>query len=1116
MAPVPHNMQAGAAVDDTDLAPVAASPLKKGSIASAALAPRPSIIAASRRRSTEVIPVEFERKTETVSGRSAVAHVGYSLSDISFVYPSAPSAYLGEEINGFVRNGEQNAFGQVGKTVRLQVKSGAGSAVHGALSTGELSTVFTSSEGLRHFHPNLHRVSQDRLPAVFHVEARSLSSELVVGVDHSEVVGVRHTGASILSSHSVQEAHDMAVIAHLVALRARLPVVHFYDGAFTGAEVATVNHTPSEQLAKVAAKVGDVAKFREQRQQRHTVAPPPKQEVPEIVDSVMRELSDTLGVRYSPFEYVGAPDAQHVVVVMGHGAQVFHDMVRLLRVLGAKVGVLKVRLYRPWSAERFLAAIPATVKSLAVIDATSANGSAFGPLYLDVVASVHNGSFDASAPLVVGGRLQGKGVSAAAAKAVFDNLAQPTPRNGFTVGAGTESDLATGDDCSAVPEFIAQYQLWDMDADGTAHALADGLRQVANASTLHVQLQQQHDTYQHGGVVNTHLRISPVPFTAPYSVLHADVVAVNNVGLVGKYDFVASLNQGGTLLLNTDWTAEQLEEKLPAALKRQLAEAKAQVYLLDAAKVAYEIDPNYPAHQVLLAALVFLGDHADGVHAEQFRAALPSLFADHLALKRAVAAADKGEAALTKVGVPAGWAEAKDPEPEDPKEKEAAAAAAAVPLRKAVDGNILPHSAYGIVPVPQRKLSKWHQAAWQAIFREEYATEDLVHPAEKGCYTVTLTENKRLTPSDYERNVFHLEMDIRGTGLRYEIGDALGVYGHNDDQEVREFIHWYGLKADDVVSVSRNKERPGFVETRTVYHWLEQVLDLFGRPSKRFYEQLADLASDPVEKEKLLTIASADGKEDFKARVDEAVTYAELLREFPSAHPSIQTLIEIVPAIKPRHYSIASSMKMHPDSVHLLVVLHDWTTPSGAYKVGQCTRYLVDLPVGSKMTVSVKPSVMVLPPRHEQPVIMSGLGTGMAPFRAFIQERAYHKARGVKVGPMVLYFGSRSCAQEYLYGEELEAYAQDGLLTGLRLAFSRDQPHKVYIQHKMAEDKEILNKYLNEGDGHFYLCGPTWPAGDVRDAIVGSFVQAGGLSEADANMRLINLKEEERYILEVY
>jgi len=290
-------------------------------------------------------------------------------------------------------------------------------------------------------------------------------------------------------------------------------------------------------------------------------------------------------------------------------------------------------------------------------------------------------------------------------------------------------------------------------------------------------------------------------------------------------------------------------------------------------------------------------------------------------------------------------------------------------------------------------------------------------------------------------------------------------------------------------------------------------------PQKKFYQALADYAKNPTEKENLLNIISESGKDEFIVRVKETTTFEDLLREFPSAKPSLEELLELIPPIKPRHYSIASSMKMHPDSVHLLVVVEDWKTPSGKYRVGQCSGYLAKLTNPETediyLTVSVAPSLMKLPPKNSQPVVMAGLGTGMAPFRAFIQERQYLQSKGEKVGPMALYFGSRFRGQEYLYGEELEAYHSTGLLSYLRLAFSRDQPEKVYIQHKLGSDKTEICEMLLAANGHFYLCGPTWPAGDVYDAIVANFMSSGMTKEA-AQQTVYKMKEDGRYVLEVY
>ncbi|KAJ2489850.1 sulfite reductase [NADPH] flavoprotein component [Coemansia sp. RSA 2050] len=413
--------------------------------------------------------------------------------------------------------------------------------------------------------------------------------------------------------------------------------------------------------------------------------------------------------------------------------------------------------------------------------------------------------------------------------------------------------------------------------------------------------------------------------------------------------------------------------------------------------------------------------------------------------------------------------------------------------------------------VPLASVASAHAVAQRLAFPEAFATQLSARPREK-TFDVKVTSLYRMTPETYDRNIFHIEFDTRGTDLTYEIGDALGVYGYNDPSQVSDFCKLLGLDGSQLITAVKDEQ----CQTRSIQSWLTHALDLFGRPSKKFYAALADFAVDEKEAKKLRWLTTAEGSAEFKERVADTTTYVDLLLEFASARPSFLHLVDLVAPIKPRHYSIASSAKMHPGSVHLCVVSVEWRTSKGELRAGQCTRFLSSLSIGDRVVVSVKPSVMKLPPIDSQPVIMAGLGTGMAPFRAFIEERAVRKMQGAKVGPMTLYFGSRHRAMEYLYGEELEAYHADGLLTNLRLAFSRDQKEKVYIQHHMRDDSELLASQMLGQDGCFYLCGPTWPASDVKDAMVGAFTAIGGVKPSDANKVIETLKESERYILEVY
>jgi len=427
------------------------------------------------------------------------------------------------------------------------------------------------------------------------------------------------------------------------------------------------------------------------------------------------------------------------------------------------------------------------------------------------------------------------------------------------------------------------------------------------------------------------------------------------------------------------------------------------------------------------------------------------------------------------------------------------------------------------------KLASWHDAAKHIIFPNAFSPEHPVsteeHPQNPSLhpelpdrtFLVTCTVNKRLTPAEYDRNVFHLEFDTSGTGLKYEIGEALGVHGWNDEQEVLDFCKWYGVEPDRLITIPVPGGE-GKLHTRTIFQALQQQIDLFGKPPKSFFYDLAEFATEKVDRMALRFIGSAEGSATLKKLSEkDTVHFADVLQRYPSARPGIEVLCTLIGDIKPRHYSIASAQAVVGDRVDLLVVTVDWSTPSGSPRYGQCTRYLADLKIGQKVTVSIKPSVMKLPPNPAQPLILAGLGTGAAPFRAFLQYRALQAEQGIEVGPVYYYFGARHQSQEYLYGEELEAYIMSGVITKAGFAFSRDGPKKVYIQHKMVEDGEILARALHQEEGFFYLCGPTWPVPDVYEALVNALVSNGtGFDATSAGAYIEGLKEEERYVLEVY
>ncbi|WWD20358.1 hypothetical protein CI109_104834 [Kwoniella shandongensis] len=593
-----------------------------------------------------------------------------------------------------------------------------------------------------------------------------------------------------------------------------------------------------------------------------------------------------------------------------------------------------------------------------------------------------------------------------------------------------------------------------------------------------------------------------------------DVTWVSDANVFKHADVLADAKQGSILVLELPWSEEELPVKLTRKEIITIKEKKLRVFLLD-------LDASHPVHPIQEQVgflLLYTGQQklSGGVWK------VLDAFHSHQVARDDVEAA---QAALNEA-TPSEW---EVPELEEGKtEKE----------KTAWEWDALPGLAGTVAANDDEKpvVASWELAARHLFFREAFAVPDAkvvdedtasntpgigaLRPSQADeTFLVSVSENRRLTPATYDRNVFHLELDSTGTGLKYEIGEAIGIHGWNDAAEVHEFCNWYGLEPDALVTFA-SPIQAGTMETRTVFQLLQQNVDLFGRPGKAFYASLAKLATAKADAMTLKFISAPEGAELFKRMAeDETVTFADVLKKFKTARPGVEELVGMIPEIKPRHYSIASSQKAVGDKVELLIVTVDWLDSKGSPRFGQCTRYLAALKPGDKVTVSIKPSVMKLPPDDKQPIIMAGLGTGAAPFRAFMQHRAWQRSQGQEVGPLIYYFGSRYRSQEYLYGEEIEAYIASGVISHAGLAFSRDSDSKTYIQHKMSADKKMLNKLLS-GKGsdaaYFYLCGPTWPVPDVYEALVGSLIEEGGMERTKAEEFIEELKEEERYVLEVY
>ena len=552
---------------------------------------------------------EREQHMKSIDGNTAAAHVAYAFSDVAAIYPITPSSSMGEIADVWAANGMKNLFGQPLQVTEMQSEAGAAGAVHGSLAAGALTTTFTASQGLLLMIPNMYKIAGELLPAVFHVSARALASHaLSIFGDHSDVMATRQTGFALLASASVQEAVDLGIVAHVSALKSKVPFIHFFDGFRTSHEIAKVDLVPHEAM-KAIMPWDAVANFRKRAMNpehphlRGTAQNPDiyfqareagnkyYAATPGIVADAMKQVSELTGRTYNLFDYVGAPDAENVIVSMGSSCDVIEETVNFANAGGSKVGLLKVRLYRPWSTEHFLKAMPNTVKKVAVLDRTKEPGSQGEPLYLDVLAVAAGCP---SAPLVVGGRygLGSKDFTPAMVQAVFDNLKLDKPKNGFTVGIVddvTHRSLPMPAAIDATPEGTVQCMFWGLGSDGTVGANKNAIKIIGDNTDMYAQGYFAYDSKKSGGITVSHLRFGKKPIQSSYLVQTADYVACHNPAYVDKYDLLAGIKEGGTFVLNCAWDLEGLNANLPGSLKRTIAEKKLKFYTIDAVKLAGEV-----------------------------------------------------------------------------------------------------------------------------------------------------------------------------------------------------------------------------------------------------------------------------------------------------------------------------------------------------------------------------------------------------------------------------------------------------------------------------------------------------------------------------------------------
>jgi pyruvate-ferredoxin/flavodoxin oxidoreductase len=619
----------------------------------------------------------------TVDGNTAAAHVAYAMSDTAVIYPITPSSPLGETCDEWAANGRKNIFGQTMLIREMQSEAGAAGAVHGSLAAGALTSSFTASQGLLLMIPNMYKMSGECLPGVLHVTGRAIAAHaLSIFGDHQDVMAVRQTGFAMLASSSVQEAQDIALVAHLSAIQGSLPFLHFFDGFRTSHEIQKIEKIEYEDMAKLVDRQA-LARFRdrgvnpERPELRGTAqnpdiyfqgreaANPLYLKLPEIVAGNMAKVSDLTGRTMHLFDYVGPADAEHVIIAMGSSCETIEEVVNYLSAKGEKVGLVKVRLFRPFSAAHLAEALPPSVKIITALDRTKEPGAPGDPLYLDVCTAMME---QGRSVRVLAGRygLGSKEFNPSMVKAVYDNMKQSAPKNHFTVGIDddvTHTSLTVEEGLDVTPAGTIQCKFWGLGADGTVGANKSAIKIIGDNTDMYAQAYFAYDSKKSGGITISHLRFGKSPIQSTYLIDSADYIACHNPAYVHIYDVLDGIKTGGTFMLNSPWTAEEMETRLPAVMRRIIAKKKLTFYNIDAVKIAGEIGLGGRINMIMQtaffkAANVIPVEEAIRYLKDQIRRMF-GLKGDQI-VQMNFEAVDHTLDHLVKIDVPAAWADSQD------------------------------------------------------------------------------------------------------------------------------------------------------------------------------------------------------------------------------------------------------------------------------------------------------------------------------------------------------------------------------------------------------------------------------------------------------------------------
>ncbi len=661
------------------------------------------------------------RKMKTMDGNSAVAHVSYAFTDVAAIYPITPSSVMADLTDQYSANGLKNLFGREVQVTEMQSEGGAAGAVHGSLAAGALTTTYTASQGLLLMIPNMYKMAGELLPGVIHVSARALTSHaLSIFGDHSDVYACRQTGYAMLCSNNPQECMDLGAVAHLTAIKGRVPFLHFFDGFRTSHEIQKIEEWDYADLADML-DWDAVEEFRRRSlNPEHPVTRGTAQNddiffqareacnqyydaVPEVVIEYMNKVNEKIGTNYKPFNYYGAADAEHVIVAMGSVCDCAEEVVDYLNAAGEKVGLLKVRLYRPFVGKYMTDELPKTVKTISVLDRTKEPGSIGEPLYLDVLAALNDSEF--AGVKVYAGRygLGSKDTTPGDVIAVYRNAESEAPKKRFTIGIVddvTNLSLPVVENPDTTPAGTHSCKFWGLGADGTVGANKNSIKIIGDHTDMYAQGYFAYDSKKSGGLTVSHLRFGSTPIKSTYYISKADFVACHNPSYVDKYDIVDDLKEGGSFLLNCAWDVEELTKRLPGKMKRILAERKINFYTIDAIQIGKEIGLGGRVNTVLQSAFFKIADIIPAEEAKEFMKAAAKK--SYLKKGQAIvdmnyAAIDRGMEDLKKVEIPADWANAADDAVADKADGQGALVEYVNGILKPVNaykGNKLPVSAF--------------------------------------------------------------------------------------------------------------------------------------------------------------------------------------------------------------------------------------------------------------------------------------------------------------------------------------------------------------------------------------------------------------------------------------